>query len=108
MLYRYIIASICVHPSYTSNREALIDLTAERVYLAFHSTENKKKILKKFLRNEKLKKEQIEKMIFLILIAGDIVNGKFHFIHYEPQVHITEPGTHKVRPQKLLRKMSLR
>ena len=76
MLYRYIIASICVHPSYTSNREALIDLTAERVYLAFHSTENKKKILKKFLRNEKLKKEQIEKMIFLILIAGDIVNGK--------------------------------
>ena len=55
MLYRYIIASICVHPSYTSNREALIDLTAERVYLAFHSTENKKNT-EKFLRNEKLKK----------------------------------------------------
>ena len=66
--------------------------------MAFHSTENKKKILKKFLRNEKLKKEQIEKMIFLILIAGDIVNGKFYFIHYEPHVHSMEPGTHKVHP----------
>ena len=56
MLYRYIIASICVHPSYTSNREALIDLTAERVYLAFHSTENKKTITEKIFKKRKIEK----------------------------------------------------